>query len=94
MNSTLVFNGNSFVNINFKLNIRLTMRYLGVVPTRKMTMIFYKKHSSLPSLSSWVDNLFETRVGEGLSNFNIGMTLPADNIISFSILRFTKLELT
>ena len=37
--------------------------------------------SSLPSFSSWVDNLFEGGMGTGfLSNFNTGMTLPAVNI--------------
>lgn len=37
--------------------------------------------SSLPSFSSWVDNLFESGMGTGfLSNFNTGMSLPAVNI--------------
>lgn len=37
--------------------------------------------SSLPSFSSWVDNLFEGGMGTGfLSNFNTGITLPAVNI--------------
>ncbi|MCK7590963.1 Hsp20/alpha crystallin family protein [Subsaxibacter sp. CAU 1640] len=40
-----------------------------------------RNRSSLPSLSSWVDDLFETGLGTGfLSNFNTGMTLPAVNI--------------
>lgn len=34
-----------------------------------------------PSLSSWVDNFFESGMGSGfLSNFNTGLTLPAVNI--------------
>ncbi|MCK0123929.1 Hsp20/alpha crystallin family protein [Gelidibacter sp. F2691] len=37
--------------------------------------------SSLPRLSSWVEDLFESGMGTGfLSNFNTGMTLPAVNI--------------
>lgn len=37
--------------------------------------------ATLPSLSSWVDNLFENSLGtEFLSNFNTGITLPAVNI--------------
>ena len=40
-----------------------------------------RNRSSLPSLSSWVDDLFESGIGTGfLSNFNTGMTLPAVNI--------------
>ena len=40
-----------------------------------------RNRPSLPSLSSWVDDLFETGLGTGfLSNFNTGMTLPAVNI--------------
>lgn len=40
-----------------------------------------RNRSSLPSLSSWVDDLFESGLGTGfLSNFNTGMTLPAVNI--------------
>ena len=37
--------------------------------------------TGLPSLSSWLDNFFDTDLGTGLlSNFNTGMTLPAVNI--------------
>ncbi len=37
--------------------------------------------STLPSLSSWVDNFFENSLGtEFMSNFNTGITLPAVNI--------------
>ncbi|HLT32789.1 MAG TPA: Hsp20/alpha crystallin family protein [Aquaticitalea sp.] len=40
-----------------------------------------RNRASLPSLSSWVDDLFESGLGTGfLSNFNTGMTLPAVNI--------------
>lgn len=40
-----------------------------------------RDNSSLPSFSSWVDNLFESGMGTGfLSNFNTGMSLPAVNI--------------
>lgn len=40
-----------------------------------------RNRSSIPSLTSWVDDLFDTGVGAGfLSNFNTGMTLPAVNI--------------
>jgi len=37
--------------------------------------------TNLPSLSSWVDDVFENGIGTGfLSNFNTGITLPAVNI--------------
>ena len=37
--------------------------------------------ATIPSLSSWVDNFFDTNLGTGfLSNFNTGITLPAVNI--------------
>ena len=40
-----------------------------------------KNNATLPSFSSWVDNLFESGLGTGfLNNFNNGMTLPAVNI--------------
>lgn len=40
-----------------------------------------RNKSSMPGLSSWVDDLFESGLGTGfLSNFNTGMTLPAVNI--------------
>lgn len=40
-----------------------------------------RNRTSLPSLSSWVDDLFETGLGTSfLPNFNTGMTLPAVNI--------------
>jgi HSP20 family protein len=41
-----------------------------------------KKHvTGLPSLSSWIDDFFDTDLGTGLvSNFNTGMTLLAVNI--------------
>ncbi len=38
--------------------------------------------TTLPSLSSWVDNFFDTELNSGfLANFNKGMTLPAVNIM-------------
>ncbi|MEM6515682.1 MAG: Hsp20/alpha crystallin family protein [Bacteroidota bacterium] len=40
-----------------------------------------KSFTNLPSISSWVDDVFENGLGTGfLSNFNTGMTLPAVNI--------------
>ena len=40
-----------------------------------------KSSANLPSLSSWVDDIFESVPGSGfLSNFNTGITLPAVNI--------------
>jgi len=40
-----------------------------------------KGMANLPSLSSWVDDVFENGLGTGfLSNFNTGMSLPAVNI--------------
>jgi HSP20 family protein len=42
-----------------------------------------KKHlTTLPSLSSWVDNFFDNELSSGfLANFNKGITLPAVNIM-------------
>ncbi|TDU40121.1 heat shock protein Hsp20 [Gelidibacter sediminis] len=40
-----------------------------------------RSNASLPSFSSWVEDLFESGMGTGfMSNFNTGMTLPAVNI--------------
>ena len=57
------------------------MSTLATMPRRGRDVSDNRNQSSLPSLSSWVDNLFESGMGTGfLSNFNTGMTLPAVNI--------------
>lgn len=57
------------------------MSTLATMPRTGREVSDNRNQSSLPSLSSWVDNLFESGMGTGfLSNFNTGMTLPAVNI--------------
>ena len=57
------------------------MSTLATMPITGREVSDNRNQSSLPSLSSWVDNLFESGMGTGfLSNFNTGMTLPAVNI--------------
>lgn len=57
------------------------MTTLAKMPTIGNDVSTRRNKSSLPSLSSWVDDLFETGLGTGfLTNFNTGMTLPAVNI--------------
>ena len=57
------------------------MTTLAKMPTNGNEVSTRRNKSSIPSLSSWVDDLFETGMGTGfLSNFNTGMTLPAVNI--------------
>lgn len=57
------------------------MSTLATMPKNGNAVSDHRNQSSLPSFSSWVDNLFESGMGTGfLSNFNTGMTLPAVNI--------------
>lgn len=57
------------------------MTTLAKMPTNGNEVSTRRNKSTIPSLSSWVDDLFETGMGTGfLSNFNTGMTLPAVNI--------------
>ena len=57
------------------------MSTLATMPKRGNEVSTKRNDSSLPGLSSWVDNLFNDGMGAGfLSNFNTGMTLPAVNI--------------
>ncbi|HUH28052.1 Hsp20/alpha crystallin family protein [Gelidibacter sp.] len=57
------------------------MSTLVTMPRNGNNVSTRRESSSLPSFSSWVDNLFESGMGTGfLSNFNTGMTLPAVNI--------------
>ncbi|RXJ51169.1 Hsp20/alpha crystallin family protein [Gelidibacter gilvus] len=57
------------------------MSTLTTMPRNGNDVSTRRETSSLPSFSSWVDNLFESGMGTGfLSNFNTGMTLPAVNI--------------
>lgn len=57
------------------------MSSLVTMPKNGNDVSTQRNTSSLPSFSSWVDNLFENGMGTGfLSNFNTGMTLPAVNI--------------
>ncbi len=57
------------------------MTTLATMPKNGTDVSTKRNRTSLPSLSSWVDDLFETGLGTGfLSNFNTGMTLPAVNI--------------
>lgn len=57
------------------------MTTLAKMPRNGNEVSTRRNKSSIPSLSSWVDDLFETGMGAGfLSNFNTGMTLPAVNI--------------
>lgn len=57
------------------------MTTLVKMPANSNEVSTRRNKSSIPSLSSWVDDLFETGMGAGfLSNFNTGMTLPAVNI--------------
>ncbi|MBO3097994.1 Hsp20/alpha crystallin family protein [Gelidibacter pelagius] len=57
------------------------MSTLATMPKHGNEVSTKRNTSSLPSFSSWVDNLIEGGMGTGfLSNFNTGMTLPAVNI--------------
>ncbi|MBA6154152.1 Hsp20/alpha crystallin family protein [Gelidibacter maritimus] len=57
------------------------MSTLATMPKNGNQVSRRRETSSLPSFSSWVDNLFDGEMGTGfLSNFNTGMTLPAVNI--------------
>jgi HSP20 family protein len=57
------------------------MTTLTAMPKNGNDVSTIRKNTSIPSLSSWVDDLFEGSLGTGfLSNFNTGMTLPAVNI--------------
>lgn len=57
------------------------MSTLATMPKNGNEVSTKRNTSSLPSFSSWVDNLIEGGMGTGfLSNFNTGMTLPAVNI--------------
>lgn len=57
------------------------MSTLATMPRKGNDVSTRRESPSLPSFSSWVDNLFESGMGTGfLSNFNTGMTLPAVNI--------------
>ncbi|MEO5789153.1 MAG: Hsp20/alpha crystallin family protein [Gelidibacter sp.] len=57
------------------------MSTLATMPNNGNDVSTKRNTSTLPGLSSWVDNLFESGMGTGfLSNFNTGMTLPAVNI--------------
>ncbi|MEZ4792824.1 MAG: Hsp20/alpha crystallin family protein [Gelidibacter sp.] len=57
------------------------MTTLAKMPTNGSDVSTRRNRMSLPSLSSWVDDLFDGNLGTGfLSNFNTGMTLPAVNI--------------
>lgn len=57
------------------------MSTLATMPNKGNDVSTKRNTSTLPGLSSWVDNLFESGMGTGfLSNFNTGMTLPAVNI--------------
>ena len=57
------------------------MSTLVTMPKNGSEVSTNRNNSSLPSFSSWFDNLFESGLGTGfLSNFNTGITLPAVNI--------------
>lgn len=57
------------------------MTILAKMPNNDTEVSTRRNRTSLPSLSTWVDDLFETGLGTGfLSNFNTGITLPAVNI--------------
>ncbi len=57
------------------------MTILAKMPNNDAEVSTRRNRTSLPSLSTWVDDLFETGLGTGfLSNFNTGITLPAVNI--------------
>ncbi len=57
------------------------MTTLVTMPKNGNDVSVKRNRPSIPGLSSWVDDLFESGLGTGfLSNFNTGMTLPAVNI--------------
>ena len=57
------------------------MTTLVTKPKEGNDILAHKKHTTMPSLSSWVDHLIENGLGSGfLSNFNTGISLPAVNI--------------
>lgn len=57
------------------------MSTIATMPKKGNDVSTKRNISTLPSFSSWVDNLFESGMGSGfLSNFNTGLTLPAVNI--------------
>lgn len=57
------------------------MTTLATLPKNGSDVSTNRNRMTLPSLPTWVDDLFESGLGTGfLSNFNTGMTLPAVNI--------------
>lgn len=52
-----------------------------LIPALRNGSTSHSNHKRLPSLSSWIDDLFDQSFGnEMIMNFNTGMTLPAVNV--------------